>query len=252
MRRHLTSLALAITAVAVVAGLSVAAPAGAQGCTGDTVTASMSSATVNGPGWSVTNACTDARDFFTGEVQGHAFAIGISVVTYDDGHTGRLAFLSVRADAAQAVTVIGMEDPRSGKLHFAGTVRQAAVGATGATVSGAGIGFPPLESATVKLDFSDTSAPWPDWATGAGTTTTTTSSIPVDPNAVPTSSVAPDAAAVDGASGSVTTTTLPTVNVPTGTATTTIPTVTSTVPSVATIPSVPGMDLTTTTLTGRS
>lgn len=238
MRRHFTSLALAVTAVAVAAGLSVAAPAGAQGCTGDTVTAAMSSASVSGPAWSVTNACADARDYFTGQVQGHAFAIGISVVTYDDGHTGRLAFLSVRADAAQTVTVIGMEDPRTGKLHFAGTVRQAAVGATGATVSGSGIGFPPVEAATVKLDFSDTSAPWPDWATGA--TTTTTSSIPADPNAaVPTSSVPSEQPAIPA--------------VPTDTATTTtVPSVTSTVPSVATIPSVPGMDLTTTTLTDRS
>lgn len=243
MRRHFTSLALALTAVAVAAGLSVAAPVGAQGCAGDTVTASMSSATVSGPAWSVTGACTDARDYFTGEVQGHAFAIGISVVTYDDGHTGRLAFLSVRADAARTVTVIGMEDPGSGKLHFAGTVRQAAVGATGATVSGAGIGFPPLEAATVKLDFNDTAAPWPDWATGA---TTTTSSIPADTGStvpsVPVDS-GPAVAPVD------TTTTMPST---TTTTTTAVATVTSSVPSVATIPSVPGMDLTTTTLSGRS
>ncbi len=241
MRRHFTSLALALTAVAVTAGLSIAAPAGAQGCTGDSVTASMSSATVSGPAWSVTNACADARDYFTGEVQGHAFAIGISVVTYDDGHTGRLAFLSVRADASQTVTVIGMEDPRSGKLHFAGTVRQAAVGATGATVSGAGIGFPPLEAATVKLDFNDTAAPWPDWATGA-TTPTTTSSLPAEPGEAAPSTSVPDVSVPVSLPTETTTTTT----------TTTVPTVTSTVPSVATIPSVPGMDLTTTTLTGRS
>lgn len=233
MRRSLSTVAIALTAVTLAVGVSPATSAGAQGCAGDRVTASMSSATVSGPGWSVTGACVDARDFFVGEVQGHAFAIGISTVTYDDGHTGRLAFLSVRVDTSQAVTVIAMEDPRSGQLHFAGTVRQAALGATGATVSGAGIGFPPLEAATVSLDFADSAAPWPDWATGSTTTV---------PTAEPTTTLP---------GGQTTTTTIP-VDAPTDMSTvppegtgspTTVPSVTSTLPSVTTLPVVPGVDL---------
>ncbi|HMX08789.1 MAG TPA: hypothetical protein PKA87_14740, partial [Microthrixaceae bacterium] len=114
MRRHLSTLAIALTAVTVAVGVLPATSAGAQGCAGDRVTASMSSSSVSGPAWSVTGACVDARDYFVGEAQGHAFAIGISTVTYDDGHVGRLAFLSVRVDAAQAVSVLAMEDPRTG------------------------------------------------------------------------------------------------------------------------------------------
>ena len=212
MRRSATTLLLALSTLALVAGVSLAAPAGAQGCSGDRVTASMSATAAPGPTWSVTDACVDARDYFTGEVEGHEFAIGISTVTYDDGHVGRLAFLSVRVDSARAVTVIGMEDPATSQLHFAGTVRQAAIGTTGATVSGDGIAFPPLEAATVSLDFTDSAAPWPDWAT-----TTTTP---------------------DGSSGASTT-------VPPSTTT---PAVTTTVPSTSSLPSVPGIALSTTTL----
>ncbi|UDY35449.1 hypothetical protein [Dermatobacter hominis] len=214
MRRPATTLLLALSTLALVAGVSLAAPAGAQGCSGDLVSASMSATSATGPTWSVTDACVDARDYFTGEVEGHQFAIGISTVTYDDGHVGRLAFLSVRVDAAQAVTVVGMEDPATSQLHFAGTVRQAAIGTTGATVSGDGIAFPPLEAATVRLDFTDSAAPWPDWAT-----TTTTP---------------------DGSGSTVPTTTAP--------PSTTTPAVTTTVPSTSSLPSVPGMDLSTTTL----
>ena len=228
MRRHLVSLAIAGTAAVLSAGLTIAAPAGAQGCVGDRVTASMSSTTGSGPAWSVTDACVDARDYFTGEVEGHAFAIGISTVTYDDGHVGRLAFLSVRIDASQAVTVIGMEDPGTARLRFAGTVRQAAIGTTGASVSGAGIGFPPLEATTVDLDFTDVAAPWPDWAVPPTTT------VPADPSAP-----------IEPPAGSDVTT-APTTTV-TGTATTTIPPVT-TVPSVSSIPSIPGVDLGATTV----
>lgn len=222
MRRHLASLALAGTAALLAAASVVAAPAGAQACTGDLVTASMSSTTASGPAWSVTDACVDARDYFTGDVEGHAFAIGISTVTYDDGHVGRLAFLSVRIDAAQVVTVIGMEDPGSARLRFAGTVRQAAIGTTGASASGAGIGFPPLEATDVVLDFTDVAAPWPDWAVPPTTT------VPGDPSA-PTTTVA---APADGS---------------TGTTTTTVPAVTPST-SVATLPSIPGVDLSTTTV----
>jgi hypothetical protein len=224
MRRSTTSLLLAL---ALSVGVGVAAPAGAQGCAGDRVTASMTSATVSGPAWSVTDACVDARDYFTGEVEGHQFAIGISTVTYDDGHVGRLAFLSVRVDPTLAVTVIGMEDPRSAQLHFAGTVRQAAIGSTGATVSGDGIAFPPLEAATVALDFSDTSAPWPDWAT---TTTAPAPELGGD---------GADALAPHGLPG---TTDAPTASttVPPSTST---PAVTTTVPSAETLPSVPGLEV---------
>ena len=201
MRRHLSTLAIALTAVTLAVGVLPATSAGAQGCAGDRVTASMSSASVSGPAWSVTSACVDARDFFVGEAQGHAFAIGISTVTYDDGHVGRLAFLSVRVDAAQAVSVLAMEDPRTGQLHFAGTVRQAAIGATGATVSGAGIGFPPLESATVSLDFADAAAPWPDWATGSTTVapgvSTPTTTVPSVTSTLPSVTSVPAVPGVD-------------------------------------------------------
>lgn len=217
MRRQITSLVLALSTIALAAGLGLAAPAGAQGCGGDLVSASMSAESASGPTWSVTSACVDARDYFTGEVEGHQFAIGISTVTYDDGHVGRLAFLSVRVDATEAVTVVGMEDPASGQLHFAGTVRQAAIGTTGATVSGDGVAFPPLEAATVSLDFTDAAAPWPDWATTTTTTPDGATTVP-DPGA---------------------TTTVPA---------TTTPAVTTTVPSTSELPTVPGMDITTTSL----
>ncbi len=220
MRRHLASLALAGTLALLAAASVVAAPAGAQACTGDTVTASMSSAAASGPAWSVTDACVDARDYFTGDVEGHAFAIGISTVTYDDGHVGRLAFLSVRIDETQVVTVIGMEDPGSARLRFAGTVRQAAIGTTGASASGAGIGFPPLDATDVVLDFTDVAAPWPDWAVPP--TTTVPGEVPAPTTTVP----------ADGA---------------TGTTTTTVPAATPST-SVSTLPSIPGVDLSTTTL----
>jgi hypothetical protein len=218
MRRQITSLVLAVSTIALAAGLGLAAPAGAQGCAGDRVSAAMSAASAQGATWSVTDACVDARDYFTGEVEGHVFAIGISTVTYDDGHVGRLAFLSLRIDASQAVTVVGMEDPATSQLHFAGTVRQAAIGTTGATVSGDGIAFPPLEAATVSLDFTDSAAPWPDWAT---TTTTPGATTPDGSTTVPSTTVAPS---------------------------TTTPAVTTTIPSTSSLPSVPGLDLSTTTL----
>lgn len=229
MRRHLSTLAIALTAVTVAVGVLPATSAGAQGCAGDRVTASMSSSSVSGPAWSVTGACVDARDYFVGEAQGHAFAIGISTVTYDDGHVGRLAFLSVRVDAAQAVTVLAMEDPRTGQLHFAGTVRQAAIGVTGATVSGAGIGFPPLESATVSLDFADAAAPWPDWATGS---TTVPAESPTSLPGTETTTSLPAEAPLGA------TTVAPSVSTPT----TTVPSVTSTLPSVTSVPTIPGVD----------
>lgn len=233
MRRPLTTLLIAASCVLLAplpAGAtthSAAQPTG--GCAGDTVSASMSSAEASGAKWSVTGACVDARDYFVGVYQDrHPFAIGISNVTYDDGHTGRLAFLSVRIDPAQTVTVLGMEDPRTGELRFAGTVRQAAIGETGATAAGAGITFPPLGAATVELDFSDTAAQWPDWASSATAPTTTTT--------LPT----PDDATQDAASlGAVPETSIPSVS--------SIPPIDG-VPSVDTIPTVPGVGLTTTTL----
>ncbi len=233
MRRHITSLVPAVAAVLIAFG-AVASPASAapdDGCAGDRVTASMSTATADGPKWSVTGACVDARDYFVGTFEGHVFAIGISNVTYDDGHSGRLAFLSVRLGPAQTVTVVGMEDPGTGELRFAGTVRQSAIGETGAAVSGAGVSFPPLGAATVALDFSDTPAPWPDWAASApGQSTTTTLPASTDPLETPPAGSTADDPAVTATD--VPATSIPSMSdAPDGG-----------VPSVTTMPVVPGME----------
>jgi hypothetical protein len=187
MRRHI--LTIALVAVGLVAGAAVAAttagaqeptttstapPAGAS-CDGDRVTAAINTQSLPNGGWSVTDACVSARDYFVGSYEDrYPFAIGMSVVPYDDGHTGRLAFLSVQLAKDSTLTVIGMEDPATGNLRFAGSVASASITTQGASVSGQGLAAPPLELATVRLDFVDAPAPWPDWATTTTTTSTTT------------------------------------------------------------------------------
>lgn len=214
MRRHI--LTIALVTVGLVAGAGVAATAaGAQEptttttsppsgvpCDGDRVTAAINTQSLPNGGWSVTDACVSARDYFVGSYEDrYPFAIGMSVVPYDDGHTGRLAFLSVQLTKDSTLTVIGMEDPATGNLRFAGSVESASITTGGASVSGQGLAAPPLELATVRLDFVDAPAPWPDWAT---TTTTTTSTVPGPDGAVPTT-----------ADGVPTTTSVPSTTAPT-------------------------------------
>ena len=222
MRRHI--LTIALVTVGLVAGAGVVAtsagaqeptttsttpPAGAP-CDGDRVTAAINTQSLPNGGWSVTDACVSARDYFVGSYEDrYPFAIGMSVVPYDDGHTGRLAFLSVQLAKDSTLTVIGMEDPATGNLRFAGSVASASVTTQGASVSGQGLAAPPLELATVRLDFVDAPAPWPDWAT-----TTTTSTVPGVDGAAPTT--------VDGAPP---TTSAPSTSAPHGTRTAPDPTV---------------------------
>lgn len=216
MRRNIVSVGLSaivstVLAVSVLGGVPAGAqttppPAGA--CTGDLVTATINASSLPTGGWSVTDACVSARDFFTGSYEDRIpFALGISVVTYDDGHTGRLAFLSLQLSADTSLTVIGMEDPATNSFRFAGSAERATVSTSGATVGGQGISFPPLEPATVRLDFRDVAAPWPDWAT-------TTTTVPVDPaSPVPTTVPATEPAPA--------TTTVPPTTVPVTVPTTT-------------------------------
>jgi len=221
-RRNLLTVCLAAVLSTVLAGALVAGtPAGAQttpaGCAGDVVTATINSPSLPGGGWSVTDACVDARDFFTARYQDQVpFAIGISTVTYDDGHLGRLALLSIQLTADHSVTVIGMEDPATATLRFAGSVEPASVSSAGAVVAGQGISFPPFEIATLRLDLRDVDAPWPDWAS------TTTTSVPGATTSLP---------ALPGVSTPV---------LPADTATTvpvpTVPTPTVPAPTVAPVP----------------
>ena len=223
MRRHLLSVSIsAVLATVLVAALVGGNPAGAQtggACAGDKVSATINAPSLPGGGWSVTDACVDARDYFIGSYEDkYPFAVGISLVTYDDGHVGRLAFLSVRLAADNTVTVIGMEDPATNQLRFAGSIETARVDSAGVSVAGQGIAFPPLELATVRLDFADVDAPWPDWAT---TTTTTIPEIPGVslPTTIPG---APTTVPADGATTTVPTSE-PTTTVPSTVPTTTVP-----------------------------
>jgi hypothetical protein len=222
MRRNLLTVAVSAVLATVLAATMVGAgPAGAQtgaACTTDRVSATINAPSLPGGGWSVTDACVDARSYFVGTyLDKYPYAIGIAPVTYDDGHVGRLAFLSIRLTATNSVTVIGMEDPATRQLRFAGSVEDSTVGPAGATVAGQAISFPPLEMATVRLDFTDVSAPLPDWAT----TTTTTTTLPSVPGLeVPTTVIGDTTlpgsttsvpATVPGASS---TTTVPATTVP--------------------------------------
>ena len=201
MRRHLLTVPLvAVVATTLAVGALGAAPVGAEtACAGDRVSATINAPSLPGGGWSVTDACVDARDYFTGTYEdSYPYAVGISAVTYDDGHVGRLAFLAVQLAPGHRVRVVGMEAPSRGQLRCGGPTGAATVEGGGAKVAGQAVTFPPLEVGTVRLDYTDTPAALPDWAT------TTTTSLPSPPG-VPTTSPATTTTAPDG--GATTTTT---------------------------------------------
>jgi hypothetical protein len=216
-RRNTLTICLAAvlaTVLAAVIGTTGAGTAGAQAaagaCDGDVVSATINAPSLPAGGWSVTDACVPARDYFTGSYQdAYPFALGISSVTYDDGHVGRLALLSIQLSTGHSVTVVGMEDPATATLRFAGSVEPATLSSAGVSMSGQGIAFPPLELATVRLDLRDVSAPWPDWAT-----TTTTPSAGGSTTVPPTSLVPTSLVPTSLLPTTLPSTTLPTTTVP--------------------------------------
>jgi hypothetical protein len=224
--------ALAATLLIGGAGVMGAPVAGAQDCTGS-VTSSLSSDSLPGGTWSVTDGCLTPEAFYEyndGAVHAEA---AITKVTYDDGHVGRVAAGVLTLGDGVGLSVLGVEDEATGLIKWSAVLGDYSQDGDVVGVAGAGVTLFPTEAAQVSVAIAGTGTDittvlGPDGLPLETTTTTTpteTTAPPASPEtSVPPTTVPPTTVAPGGPSTSVPPTTVaPSTTLPTGSSTTTTP-----------------------------
>jgi hypothetical protein len=169
-------LALVAAAALLVAGGAVGGvPAGAQApaCAGVVVDATVSAPSVPGGAWSVVDACVPVDAVYEAELLGYRLVGGMGVASYQDGHVGRVAFLTAKVGDSESLTLIGVEDHAAGRITWAfaegGYAESAGVRTVGGAAEAATIVADqapgPVESAQVQLELTGSGT---DLATASG------------------------------------------------------------------------------------
>ncbi len=146
----------AVVAATVVVGGSVFAPvASAQECAG-TISTSVATSELPGGEWSVSDGCLPQETYFEysdGPIQAKA---AVTTVTYDDGHSGRVAAGTLTLGGDIGLSIVGVEDAATGLVKWSAVLgAYSSVGDT-VTVSGEGITLFPTDTATVTVSISGT------------------------------------------------------------------------------------------------
>jgi len=202
--------ALAATTLIGAVALTGVPAAGAQDCSGS-VTGSLTSESLPGGTWSVTNGCLTPDAYYEyndGPIHAEA---AVTKVTYDDGHVGRVAAGVLTLGDGVGLSVLGVEDEATGLIKWSAVLGDYQQDGDVVGVSGSGVTLLPTEAAEVSVAISGTGT---DITTILGpdglpleTTTTTTpteSTLPTETTVAP---AAPETT-VPQASTSVPTTTV--------------------------------------------
>lgn len=184
LRRTLGAGALAgvlATAVPAAASAPVAATSpAAVPCAGATVSATVRAESLPGGSWSVSEGCVAREAFYEVGLAGYRLLLGLGVVTYDDGHVGRIAFAAVTAPDGDALSLVGVDDPDADVARWALTQGTHSEGVAGTAVVGDGVTDAPgagEERAHVELSVAGTGT---DLMTATGEVPETVRSVVLD------------------------------------------------------------------------
>lgn len=207
-RRGVTRTATAVGAAAVVLfGGSVFAPGlSAQECAG-TISTTVATSGLPGGQWSVTDGCLKADAFYEysdGPIQAKA---AVSTVTYDDGHSGRVAAGTLTLGNDFGLTIVGVEDSATGLVKWSAALGDYSDTGDTVTVSGDGVSLFPTAGATVSVSISGTGTDVTALANPQGATTTTVASEA--PPSIPGPPTGEEPLPAPGAESTTTTTAAP-------------------------------------------
>ncbi|CAN5505911.1 hypothetical protein BH10ACT3_BH10ACT3_01570 [soil metagenome] len=185
--------ALMLSVGVVIGGTALAPAAGAQECPGRVSTA-VTSESLPGGTWSVTDGCLPTESFFEysdGDIRAQ---VGLSSVTYDDGHVGRVAAGMLTLGGGTGLAIVGVEDEATGRIKWSAVLGDYNDDGSVRTVGGDGVTLFPTESAQIQLSMSgtgtDVTAMVNDQLNGSTTTTIDPSATTV-PDTAPTESTVP-------------------------------------------------------------
>ncbi len=195
----------AVTAGIVAFSGAVLAPSvSAQECAG-TISTSVATSGLPGGEWSVSNGCLPSDSFYEysdGAI--HAKA-AVSTVTYDDGHTGRVAAGVLTLGGNVGLSIVGVEDASTGLVKWSAVLGDYTAEGDTVSVTGDGVSLFPTDPATVSLSISGTGTDVSTLLTPEDPSSSTT--VPAAPPETPTSPEPGDPLPAPGETSTTTTTT---------------------------------------------
>lgn len=153
-------------------------------CAG-TISTSVATSALPGGEWSVTDGCLPADSFFEytdGEIQAK---VAVSKVTYDDGHTGRVAAGVLTLGSGTGLSIVGVEDAATGIIKWSAVLGDYTADGDTVGVSGDGVALFPTEKSAVSVSITGTGTDVKPILEAGGTTTTAPPAVgnetPADP-----------------------------------------------------------------------
>jgi len=171
-----------VVAAAVLLGgeLGFAPVVASQTCAGS-VSASVSAASLPGGSWEVVDGCLTSDAFFEySNTEGRA-QVAVALVTYADGHAGRVAVGMLVTAGGAALSIVGVEDSATGLVKWSAVLGTAQQIGDQTSVSGTGFMVFPAETAQLTAMIKGTGtniATLSDSATPTTTSPTTTIDSP--------------------------------------------------------------------------